>query len=90
MQSGSLTIGGVNVNYGTGGNQWTTNTAGLMMECLDYTEIAVHDASARVASLIYYDGPANIIYIRNKGWGITNTTISGTATATSFSGARLE
>jgi hypothetical protein len=32
MQSGSLTIGGINANYG-GGNNWTANTAGLMMEC---------------------------------------------------------
>ncbi len=45
MQSGSLTIGGTTANYGTGGNQWSGNTAGLMMECPDYTKIAVHDAS---------------------------------------------
>jgi hypothetical protein len=32
MQSGSLTIGGTNVNYGTD-TGWTSNTAGLMMEC---------------------------------------------------------
>ena len=46
MQSGSLTIGGTNANYG-GGNNWTTNTAGLMMECQDNTEIAVHDSGHR-------------------------------------------
>jgi hypothetical protein len=32
MQSGSLTIGGSNANYG-GGNLWNGNTAGLLMEC---------------------------------------------------------
>jgi hypothetical protein len=32
MASGSLTIGGINANYG-GGNNWSTNTAGLLMEC---------------------------------------------------------
>ncbi len=31
-------------------------TAGLMMECSNYTEIYVHDAGTRVASLMYYDG----------------------------------
>jgi hypothetical protein len=55
MQSGSLTIGGINANYG-GGTSWTDNTAGLLLECLDNTEIEVHDASNRVASLIYYEG----------------------------------
>ena len=53
MQTGSLTIGGTNANYGTGGNQWSSNTAGLMMECADYTEICVHDASTRVASFMF-------------------------------------
>ena len=48
MQTGSLTTGGVNLNYGTGGNQWSSNTAGLMMECTVYTEMCVHDANTRV------------------------------------------
>jgi microcystin-dependent protein len=68
MASGSLTIGGTNVNYGGGTNYWNSSTAGLMMECADNTEIAVHDAGARVASFMYYSG--NNFYIgRNMGWG---------------------
>ncbi len=55
MRSGSLTIGRVNANYG-GGSSWSSNTAGLLLECSDNTEIAVHDASNRVASLIYFQG----------------------------------
>ena len=55
MQNGSLTIGDTLLNYG-GGNTWTANTAGLMFECLNNTEIAVHDAGKRVSSLIYYEG----------------------------------
>ncbi len=55
MQSGSLTKGGINANYG-GGNNWTGNAAGLMMECLDNTEIAVHDSGHRLASLMYFEG----------------------------------
>jgi hypothetical protein len=77
MASGSLTIGSTDVDYGydTG---WTTNTAGLMMECADITEICVHDAGTRVASLLYYYGPTNQIYIgRDKGWGASSVFMSG-------------
>jgi len=75
MQSGSLTIGGINANYG-GGNNWNGNTAGLMMECQTYTEIAVHDAGQRIASFMYYVGDGtNQFYIgRNMGWGTISQT----------------
>jgi hypothetical protein len=77
MASGSLTIGSTDEDYGyaTG---WTTNTAGLMMECKDITEICVHDAGLRIASLLYYYGPTNQIYIgRDKGWGTSSVFIGG-------------
>ena len=81
MQPGSLTIGGIDVNYGGGVSQWTTtNVAGLLMECLNNTEIAVHDAGERVASLMYYEGnTTNRITIgRDMGWGaISNVNING-------------
>jgi hypothetical protein len=79
MRPGSLTIGG-NSNYG-GGTSWNTNTAGLLLECLNNTEIAVHDLSERVASFMYYEGglSANRITIgRDMGWGtIANVNING-------------
>ena len=85
MQSGSLTIGGTNANYG-GGNLWNGNTAGLLMECADNTEIAVHDSQLRVASFMYYEGGINnnkITIGRNMGWGVlTNVVINGTVTCT--------
>jgi hypothetical protein len=66
MAAGSLTIGG-DQNYG-GGSGWTSNTAGLLMECKDATEIAIHDYGARVVSFMYYVG--NQLSIgRNMGWG---------------------
>jgi hypothetical protein len=69
MASGSLTLGATNKNYG-GGNLWNGNTAGLMMECVDNTEIAIHDANDRVVSFLYYAG--NHLNIgRNMGWGTT-------------------
>ena len=58
-QTGNLTIGGINLKYGTGCNQWSSNTADLIMEfahCADYTEISIHDANTRVASFMYSDG----------------------------------
>ena len=69
MQAGSLNIGSTGLNYG-GGSGWNSNTAGLMLECADNTEIAVHDAGLRIASLMYYVGGSNQIQIgRNMGWG---------------------
>ena len=82
MQSGSLTIGGINANYG-GGTDWTGNTAGLLLECLDNTEIAVHDGGNRVTSLMYFEGGSiNKITIgRNMYWGtVGNVDINGTVT----------
>lgn len=56
MAPGSLTIGGIKRNYG-GGIEWNNNNpAGLLLETLDNTEIAVHDAGTRLASLMYYEG----------------------------------
>jgi hypothetical protein len=73
MSPGSLTIGDITKNYGGGVAGWTTNTAGLLFECLDNTEIAVHDSGLRVASLMYYDGPANTIRLgRDMGWATSD------------------
>jgi len=79
MQTGSLTIGDPTKNYGGGTSFWTSNTAGLLMECLDNTEIAVHDAGTRVASLMYYTNASNTFTMgRDMGWGVANTAIAGT------------
>jgi hypothetical protein len=85
MQSGSLIIGGTNANYGgsfyTNGAWSGTNTAGLLMECADNTEIVVHDNNKRLASLMYYQGgDVNKITIgRNMGWtAISSVDINGT------------
>jgi hypothetical protein len=75
MSAGSLTIGSVTQNYG-GGSYWTTNTAGFMMECLNSTEIAVHDANDRIASFMYYSGNTFTIG-RDMGYGKSNVSIGG-------------
>jgi len=77
MATGSLCIGSTDVDYGysTG---WSTNTAGIMMECNNITEICVHDSGTRVASLLYYYGSTNQIYIgRDKGWGRSSVFMDG-------------
>ena len=55
MAKGSLTIGSLTSSFG-GGNGWTANTAGLLLETVANTEIAVHDSGQRVASIVYYEG----------------------------------
>lgn len=83
MASGSLTIGSIAASYG-GGSNWTTNTAGLLLETQANTEIAVHDANTRIASFMYYEGDSiNKITIgRSMGptWGVTPVTIAGNLT----------
>jgi hypothetical protein len=77
MQAGSLTIGDTLLNYG-GGFQWTTNTAGLLMECLDNTEFAVHDAASRTASFMYYTSDNRFTVGRDMGYGpIASTNFLG-------------
>jgi hypothetical protein len=69
---GCLVIGSTSYNYGG----WNSS---LLLECADYTEIAVHDSGTRVSSLSYYDGPANRIYIgRDCGWGSIAVSIPNT------------
>jgi hypothetical protein len=73
MATGSLTIGGIDRNYG-GGTHWNNNTAGLLLETLDNTEIAIHDSGIRLASFMHYEGALNRFTIgRDMGWGAIST-----------------
>jgi hypothetical protein len=83
MARGSLAIGNINQNYG-GGNQWNSSTAGLMMECADATEIAVHDSGASIHSLMYYSTNGNITIGRNMGWGVANVNMNGALIVSSY------
>ena len=74
MAAGSLTIGGIDRNYGGGTTKWNNSTAGLLLETLENTEIAVHDDSIRLASFMYYEGANNSFTIgRDMGWGAIST-----------------
>ncbi|MCB9336652.1 MAG: tail fiber domain-containing protein [Lewinellaceae bacterium] len=71
MATGSLTIGDTNKDFGGGTSQWNSNTAGLLLETLNNTEIAIHDQANRVVSALYYaGGNTNSLTIgRDMGWG---------------------
>jgi hypothetical protein len=75
MGPDTLTIGNHDINYG-GGQNWNTNTAGLLFECRDHTEIAVHDSGNYVHSFMWYYQNAFTIG-RNMGWGVPNVNIAG-------------
>lgn len=79
MAKGSLTIGSITENYGGFSSGWATNTAGLLMECLNNTEIAIHDSGQRVASFCYFQGGSTNTFTigRDMGWGKTPTEVSG-------------
>lgn len=76
MSSGSLTIGSINKDYG-GGTGWSTNTAALLLEAKDNTEIVVHDSGNRLTSLMYFEGGgSNRITIgRDMSWGALSSLI---------------
>jgi hypothetical protein len=76
MAAGSLVIGNINQDYG-GGNNWTANTAGLMMECNDNTEIVIHDSGNAIHSFMRYTTNGNFRIGRNMGYGAANLYITG-------------
>lgn len=68
MSSGSLTIGDTAIDYGNG-TGWNTNTAGLLLECKDKTEIVVHDSGNRLASLINFVGGSSSYHEYGRAYG---------------------
>jgi Chaperone of endosialidase len=57
MKPGSLTIGSTSASYGGSTRTWgDNNVAGLLLETLNNTEIAVHNHNKRLVSLMYYEG----------------------------------
>jgi hypothetical protein len=59
MSAESLTIGDGSFDYGCQNTDWNASPAGLLMECLNNTEIAIHDFNSRLSSVICYEGALN-------------------------------
>ena len=77
MADGTLTLGSIGFSFG-GGSGWNSNTAGLMFETNNNTEIQVHHSGVNVSSLMYYNGGNQQIYIgRDSGWGTKTLNIQG-------------
>jgi hypothetical protein len=70
MTSGSLKLGNITQNYGSPGSGSTANMGCIILECLDNTEIALHDSGNANHSLIRYTTGNNITMGRNFGWGV--------------------
>ena len=86
MADGSLTLGSISASYGGGTSGWSSNTAALLFETNANTEIAVHHSGVRIASMLYYQGSSNTMFIGRDmggGWGTSNTSIQGTLSAQS-------
>jgi hypothetical protein len=79
LAAGALSIGNTTQDYG-GGTNWNASTAGLMMECLNNTEIAIHDAGNSIHSFMRYTTNGNFRIGRNMGYGVVNTTLTGALT----------
>jgi hypothetical protein len=80
LSAGALTIGNTTQDYGGGITSWNSNTAGFLMECLNNTEIAVHDSGNSIHSFMRYTNNGNFRIGRDMGHGVANTTIAGTLT----------
>jgi hypothetical protein len=81
MTSGSLKLGNITQNYGSSGAGSTGNMGCIVLECLDNTEIAVHDSGNANHSLIRYTTSNNITMGRNFGWGVCSVFKGNNGTA---------
>lgn len=75
-RAGGLIIGRIDTDYGGEYQTNNNNVAGFMMECLDQTEIQIHDAGQRLASFMFYRNN-NFTIGRDSGYGVTSTLIAG-------------
>jgi hypothetical protein len=81
MKSGSLKLGNITQNYGSLSPGSTENMGCIVLECLDNTEIALHDAGSANNSLIRYTTGNNITMGRNIGWGVCSVFKGNNGTA---------
>jgi len=69
LQPGALNIGRTDLNYAWEGGTWAEDVrVGILANCSETWEIAVHDSGDSVKSLIHFDGGSTITMGRDIGW----------------------
>ena len=69
LQPGALNIGRTDLNYAWEGGTWAEDVrVGILANCSETWEIAVHDSGDAVKSLIHFDGGSTITMGRDIGW----------------------
>jgi hypothetical protein len=69
LQPGALNIGRTDLNYAWEGGTWADDVrVGILANCSETWEIAVHDSGDAVKSLIHFDGGSTITMGRDIGW----------------------
>ena len=75
MQPGALNIGRTDTNYNWGGSWSGDVRSGILANCADNWEFAIHDSGERVVSpFAFFGGPSSnyILMGRDIGWGTTS------------------
>lgn len=84
MQGGSLELGDTGLNFYYSGGWAGSMGAGILANCADRFEWAIHDSATRIVSPMYYEGDSNRFYIgRDLGWGVTPLYVQSTLTVAS-------
>lgn len=86
LQPGALNIGRTDTNYNWGGTWSTDVRVGILANCADNWEFAIHDSGARVVSpFAFFGGANNYIQMgRDIGWGTTYIEAAGSFRAPIF------
>jgi hypothetical protein len=82
MQAGALNIGRTDTNYRWDGTTWASDVrVGILANCSEYWELAIHDSGDSVMSGFYFDGGTTMYIGRNIGWGTCSLVVGGDVTA---------
>lgn len=85
LQPGALNIGRTDTNYRWDGTSWSNNVlTGILANCSEYWEIAIHDSGDSVMSALYFDGGSTLYMGRNIGWGQCNLNVPASVYAGAY------
>ena len=86
MQPGALNIGRIDTNYNFLSGSWAGDIrVGILANCLDEWEFALHDSGTSVESILFYQNSTGHITMgRDIGWGTTPIVASNSFRAPIF------